>query len=203
MSSSTWYKLLLEKDGTLRVVENGVQEVIPCKTELNHPDRNWEQILCLASNPGLPSELSSFLWLMFHNILPTKERLHQRNMPNIPNPLCDLCNLSIPDSLQHAFLQCPNNNSAGTFLLDCMRVVSPSLQADQILHFNFDIKQDLKLPIMYIFSSVLFQIWTSRKARRTSNLPNIRASLEAVVQILRKSRHIKASEKLEEILVSV
>ena len=71
MSSSIWYRVLLENNVTHRVVENVVQEVKPCRTELSHPDKNWEQIWFLALNPGLPSN----------------ERLHRMNMPNIPNPL--------------------------------------------------------------------------------------------------------------------
>ena len=203
MSSSTWYRVLLENNITHRVDENGTTELKPSRTELNHPDRNWELIWPLATTPGLPSELTSFLWLLFHNILPTRERLHHLNMPNITNPLCDLCNLNTTETLHHALLQCPNNSSSGNFLLNCMQVISPALQSEQILLFNFDIQQDMKLPVMYIFSSILFQTWSCRKARRPCNMPSIRATLEAGVQILRKSRHQKASEKIEEILVAV
>ena len=72
ISSTTWYKVLLENNVTHRVDANGVTELIPSQAELAHPERNWEAICSLAATPGFPSELSSFLWLMFHNILPTK-----------------------------------------------------------------------------------------------------------------------------------
>ena len=129
---------------------------------------------------------------MSHNILPTKKRLHHMNMPNITNPLCDLYNWKNPDTLHHTLLQCPNNSSPGTFL-----------QYDQILFSNFDIQHNMKLPVIHIFSSILFQTCSCRKARRPCTMPSICANLEAGVQILRKKRHQKASEKIEEILVSV
>ena len=90
----------------------------------------------------------------------------------------------------------PTTTQLQLLLLNCMRVVSPSLQTDRILLFNFEIQHDLKLPVMYIFSSILFQSWSCRIARRQCSMPSIRASLEAGVQILRKSRYLKAAEKI-------
>ena len=89
MSSSTWYKVLLENSVTHRLDEHGSQVLIPSKAELTFPERNWEMIWHLSVTPGLPSELTTFLWLMFHNILPTRERLFRMHMPNTTNPLCD------------------------------------------------------------------------------------------------------------------
>ena len=175
----------------------------PTRTERNNPDSNWEQIWSLSSTPGLPSELSTFLWLLFHNILPTKERLHRMNMPNITSPACDLCNMDTIDSLKHALLLCPFNNHAATFLANCMTILAPNLQTENLLQFNFDIQQDDRLPAMYLFSSVLSEVWSCRKSRNVCSMPIIRASLEAGVQILRKSRQQKASVKLEQLLASV
>ena len=203
MSSSTWYKVLLENSITHIVDNNGTLIFKPSRAELNFPERNWEMIWHLAVTPGLPSELLSFLWQLFHNILPTRERLFRMNMPNITNPTCDLCNMNTQDSLQHALLECPSNNTAGTFLLKCMQAVAPNLQSKHLFTFNYNIDQDMRLPIMYIFSSVLLQFWTCRKVRRPCNILSIRASLEAGIQILRKSRHKQASDKLEQILVSM
>ena len=203
MSCSSWYRVFLENNVTHILDDNGALKYKPTRTEQNNPDSNWDQIWALASIHGLPSELSSFLWLMFHNILPTKERLFRMNMPNITSPTCDLCNLNTPDSLKHALLLCNYNNSAGTFLTDCMKLLSPNLQTEQLLQFNFEIPQEQRLPAMYIFSSVLSQIWSCRKSRKVCSMPLIRASLEAGVQILRKSRHEKASIKLEELLAAV
>ena len=87
MSCSSWYRVFLENNVTHILDDNGALKYKPTRTEQNNPDSNWEQIWALASIHGLPSELSSFLWLMFHNILPTKERLYRMNMHNIAPPV--------------------------------------------------------------------------------------------------------------------
>ena len=62
MSSSTWYKVLLENSITHIVDKNRTLIFKTSRAELNFPERNWEMIWHLAVTPGLPSELLSFLW---------------------------------------------------------------------------------------------------------------------------------------------
>ena len=201
MTSQSWYRVLLENYVTHRVREDGIRELKPCRAELNFPDRNWDVIWTLTVTPGLSSELSSFLWLLFHNILPTKERLFRMQMS--PSSLCDLCQMNRVDCLQHALLECPFNDSTGAFLLRCLQTVAPNLAADQVFSFNFPMDKALNLPIMYIFSSFLYQVWACRLSKRTCNQANIRATMEAGIQIIRKSRYLASAYKIEEILSKV
>ena len=201
MTSKSWYRVLLENNVTHRVREDGSRELKPCRAELNFHDRNWDVIWMLTVTPGLPSELSSFLWLLFHNILPTRERLFRMQIS--PSPLCDLCQMNTVDDMQHALLECPYNDSTGAYLLRCLQTVAPNLGADQVFSFNFPMDTDLNLPIMYIFSSLLHQVWKCRLSKKTCNQPNIRATMEAGIQIIRKSRYIAAADMIEEILSKV
>ena len=201
MTSQSWYRVLLENYVTHRVREDGIRELKPCRAELNFPDRNWDVIWTLTVTPGLSSELSSFLWLLFHNILPTKERLFRMQL--YPSSLCDLCQTNTVDCLQHALLECSFNDSTGAFLLRCLQTVAPNLAADQVFSFNFPMDKVLNLPIMYIFASLLYQVWTCRLSKKTCNQANIRATMEAGIQIIRKSRYLASAYKIEEILSKV
>ena len=203
MSSQSWYRVLLENKVTHSINANGARELKPCKAEKTFPARNWENIWKLATNPGLSSELSSFLWRMFHNILPTRERFFRMQISNTASPMCELCEADIVDSLQHALLECSHNESTTSFLLRCMRTQTPNLQVDQIFSFNFPLQPEMELPIIYILSSILHQVWTDRSLKKPPSLIIIRARLEAGIQILRKSRHSGAAYLIADILSKI
>ena len=201
MSSQSWYRVLLENKVTHRVTMDGSRELKPCRAELSFPDRNWDMIWMLIVTPGLPSELTSFLWLLFHNILPTKERLFRMKIS--PSPQCDLCDMNTVDCLQHALLECSYNDSTGIYLLKCLQTIAPNLEASEVFSFNFPMERHLNLPVMYIFSSLLHQVWTCRLSNKTCSQTNIRATMEAGIQIIRKSRLFSAADRIEEILRKV
>ena len=202
MDSATWYKVLLENFVTHRVIDSGVRELIPCRIERINPTLEWDNTWSLATTPGLPSELTSFNWKMIHDLLPTRERLFRLGMPDISSSLCDLCSLDTEDNLQHALPQCPFN-TACDFLLTALRPVVPHVLPAQIVLLQLDVDLDCHLPISFIISSVLSQTWSSRKMKKIFTLHSIRAELEAGVQILRKSRHWKSAQKIDDILSKV
>ena len=137
---------------------------------------------------------------MVHNLLPTKERLFRLNMPNTTSSICDLCNIQATDNLQHALLQCPYNSSVSSYLLDILKNVLPDVQPEQVILLDLELHPEIELPVIYLISCLLSQIWDCRKLKKPSNLVNIRANLEASIQILRKTRHYQAAIILDEML---
>ena len=164
-----------------------------------HPETVWSCTWNLAVTPGLTSEMTYFLWRMIHNILPTNDRLCKLNMPGSPS-LCNLCDSSSLDSIEHALFQCNSSTTSATFLLSTVRNVLPDVQPQHVLLLDFDLSSSDQLPIMFVISSVLSQIWNSRKSGKTSNLHTVRSNLEAGIQILRKSRHYTAANRAIELL---
>ena len=77
MSLKQWYQLLLENNVTMREVDN-CMKYIPCRVELQHPNNDWELTWRRSRRPGLGSELSSFMFRLLHQLLPTTERLHRK-----------------------------------------------------------------------------------------------------------------------------
>jgi hypothetical protein len=89
MTTSMWYRVILESTVTHRAGQGTANELIPCRVEEKYPDKDWDRAWSYLVLPGLPSDLTSFLWLMIHNLLPTKERLFRLGMPNINENTCD------------------------------------------------------------------------------------------------------------------
>ena len=198
MSSGTWYKVLLENLVTHTVDANGDRMPKPCKVEINHPEKDWEKIWQVISTPGLPSDLSSFTWRMIHNILPTRSRLFRMKMPNIENPNCELCTGLESDTVLHSLLLCSHVNSAREFLMTSLRNTLPDLTPERVILLDFEV--DDCLPLVFLTSSILSQVWIYRKEKKEVDLNSIRASLEASIQILRKSRFKPSAEKIQEMI---
>ena len=87
MSVKEWYRFLVERNVTMREVdEEGRRELIPCKIEERNPDFPWSESYRLCRVKGLSPENKSFLFKLLHTLLPSKERLHHLT-PTI-SPLC-------------------------------------------------------------------------------------------------------------------
>ena len=166
---------------------NSVREKRPCRSETRSPQVDWERSWDLACTPGLPSKLMTFLWQMCHNLLPTPARLFRLQMPNIRSDLCNLCDQSRVGDLVHCLLLCPYNDGAGQFLLDILSVHLPDVLPQQVVHLDLDVASN-KFPLIFLIATVLSEIWACRKEKKPCRLVSIRATLEAGINILRKSR---------------
>ena len=76
----------------------------------------------------------------------------------------------------------------------------PNLTPQKLVLLDLDVSDDLHLPAVFLISSVLSEIWESRKYKKPCHLNSIRAALEAGINILRKSRFHKSARKLDMIL---
>ena len=195
MTSGMWYKALLENHATHENTTSG-QKLIPCRTEVKHPGVEWERVWKMSVTPGLPSKHLSFLWKMLHDLLPTQERLFRMKMPNATSNHCNLCDQNVPGILVHSLLLCPYNNEAGQFLLDVLDQVFPNLLPHKVVLLDFDAEEQLHLPMVYLIADILSQIWLCRKEKKPCHLASIKSTLEASVNIMRKSRHYEAAIKI-------
>ena len=199
MTSGMWYKVLLENHVTDEVTNSG-RRLRPCRAELKHPDIEWEIVWRRALTRGLPSHHLTFLWQMLHDLLPSQERLFRLKMPNGMSNLCTLCDENLIGNLTHSLILCPYNNGAGHFLLDLLHQLIPNLLPQQVVLLDLDVDDDHQLPLVYLVSSVLSQIWSCRKEKKPCHLGSIRATLEAGINIMRKSRYWKAANILCDIV---
>ena len=199
MSSGFWYRSLLETHVTHQPTGSG-NELRPCRIERKHSELDWGRSWSLAVTPGLSSKHYSFLWRMVHDLLPTQARLFRLHMPNIESEVCSHCDLNVAGDLPHSIIVCPYNDNAGQYLLEKLHVYIPNLLPQQVVLLDIDVDADLHLPLLFLISSVLSDVWECRKEKKPCHLHSIRAALEAGVNILRKSRHKKAAETITNVL---
>ena len=133
ISLKQWYRVLLEEKVTMREVDN-TMEFIPCRVELQHPNNDWEVTWRRSRMSGLGSELSSFLFRILHQLLPTKERQHRVHPATAST--CRLCQLNATEDLLHSFFHCPFNYDFGMIVvqkLDTGRITRSLIRSSSVL----------------------------------------------------------------------
>jgi hypothetical protein len=73
MSESQWYQLLLEDKVTMEV-RDLQRQLIMCRVELGSPSTDWDVTWERVRLKGLGPNLTSFLFKIVHQLLPTQER---------------------------------------------------------------------------------------------------------------------------------
>ena len=124
-------------------------------------------------------------------------------IPNITSDICTHRNQNSVGNLNHSLLYCNFNDGAGQYLLDTLSAFVPNLHPDQVTLLNIDVTEDVKLPAVYLIAAILSEVWICRKEKRPCHLNSIRASLEAGINIMRKSRHREAATKLSSIITNI
>ena len=131
MSSKEWYEFILSS--LLR--DPGEEGLVPCRVELLHPGNDWQTTWELARLRGLSSESLTFLWLMLHGLLPTRDRLF-RILPTVSDPNCREC--GEPDSIKHALTECQSTRPVFVRMRDGLRKVNSNLTEEKILLLDME-----------------------------------------------------------------
>ena len=148
----------------------------------------------------LGPNLTSFLFKMLHNILPTSDRV-SRILPN-QSPLCTRCtdNGENIETLQHALFDCVTSSETSQPLVDGLKLIIPSITPEKIITLDFECEEHLSFPLTWIIAHFLWSLWGLRTSRKTIKLINIRTDLEASCRLLRESRLNQTMEILKLIL---
>ena len=179
------YRYLLMQILNGESTDNGVRVLKPLKCELASPSNDWQRTWRLARLRGLGPDNSSFLLKMVWGILPFKERV-SKILPNA-TPECQLCNLNVPETLEHALLGCEGNNGIPNTLLTLFRSYIPDVTARQLLTLDLNMDSSMELPLVWILAVTLSTIWDQRKEGRVCPV-RTRADLEARCRLLREGK---------------
>ena len=147
---------------------------------------------------GLSSEQTSFLFKMLHNILPTKSRLFRLHQKD--SPACTLCTSGSSEDCLHALVTCSFNSEVKNWILDISSKVAPNSTMEDIVTLNLDINKHMVFPTIWLLSHVFCTVWQLRVSKKSIILYNIRAEIEAKINLLRKSRLAEAVEEIEKLL---
>ena len=192
MSEKQWYQYLLESKVTMAENDDDNQ-LIPCRAEIRNPGFDWEYIWSRARIAGLGSELTSFLFKVLHDLLPTQERIARTSAAVSGD--CKLCVPNVKEDLLHALIRCPGNQGTGQALLHCLPLQA-GLQDHCVLKLQIDLEDPLELPVVWFLATAWNSIWESRRLGKRPELYKVRADLEAKVSLLRETRYSEAAERI-------
>ena len=187
MSSKDWYKVLLEDNLTMEVDDNGRRSLIKCRAENQHPHNDWENSWRLARLRGLESDQISFLWRLLHNLLPTQSRI-SRLLQNQDN-CCKLCHQP-QDDLLHMF-SCPSSKRVGQTLLRSLTSVQQNISPNKILLLSLELEPAMEFPVVWLVASTLLYVWNQRSTKKQCCVVEVRAVLEARINMLRRGKNLQ------------
>ena len=143
---------------------------------------------------GLSSESMTFLFRMLHQILPCRDRL-ARIFPRVEANTCKICDSGDSDTLLHSLAACPSSRDSFNWMMNGLGKYSDNLTPQKIL--LLDIEPSLtavplphhQLSLIWFTAEVLRRIFGYRRDEKKCRLYEIRAELEAEVNLLRRSKY--------------
>ena len=147
--------------------------------------------------------MTSFLFKVLHDLLPTQERISRTN-PAVTG-WCSRCTITEDhgetEDLDHALISCPANNRVGIAILECLPQCR--LQGQDVLRLQLAIEGEQELPVVWFLAAAWSTIWGYRSAGRRIELYRIRADLEAKVSLLRETRYVEAAEAISSMITKL
>ena len=202
LSEKQWYRFLMEEKVTMELGVDGNRQLIPCRMEVKFPTYDWEKIWPRIRQKGLGSELSSFLFKVLHDLLPTQERV-ARTSASVDG-LCKLCPSNVKEDLLHSLVKCSANQGIGEAVLVCLSdYVQDGVEGHEVLQLQLELDDALELPVVWFLAVAWSSLWESRKVGRRPELYKVRADLEAKVSLLRETSHSEAAEKITSLILKL
>ena len=187
MSEGDWTRYLTEDLITMeRDDEDGDRHFLPSRVELANPLIDWELSWQLCRQPGIPPELTSFLWKMLLDLLCTQQRLHR-----VGASMSSICKLCKDDTgtQEHELILCSLNNNIGLKLLSTLQYYIPTMTSNLLLHLSLpDIETEHQLPACLLIATTLSCIWTARTTSSRVCAFKVRSELEQTINLLRTTR---------------
>ena len=149
---------------------------------------------------GLSSRMSSFLFKLLHLLLPTQSEVLRLGADREDAAgKCCLCKTEQED-LEHVFFSCSANAEAGLATLGWAQKVIPEIAADAALRLELKGEPDdsQKLAAITILATGLCYIWEARVMKKKVKMYEVRAELEAMVILMRRTRHRESGDTIWE-----
>jgi hypothetical protein len=203
MTTKEWYRVLMEDQLLMsQPTENSPATLLPIRVETLSPENDWPEIWRLVRIHGLGSKLTSFLFKLLHCILPTQDRVLRLGVAAGDQPgLCQLCHGEVEDPL-HALFSCHLSQVAGLGLLGYAQKTVPNLSPEAAIKLEFSgtLTEKEELATVCLLATGWLYIWEARTNKKRVCLFRMRAEVEAMVTILRKSRHQGVGELMLEMM---
>ena len=105
MTTKQWYRALLEDQVLISPeTDHSPATLLPCIVELPHTSTDWSCTWTLARSKGVGSDLTSFLFKLLHQLLPTKDRTSRIQICNSWPWCCKTARLQLKINSMHSLL---------------------------------------------------------------------------------------------------
>jgi hypothetical protein len=94
---------------TIHITASAATTARPCRVETQHPNINWNGIWNNLHTAWIPDTVRSQWYLVLHELLPTKERLHETALADTHR--CTTCGQV--DTLSHRLIDCGEGKKYG------------------------------------------------------------------------------------------
>ena len=133
-----------------------------CRVELGSPSTDWDVTWEQVRLKGLGPNLTSFLFKIVHQLLPTQERVARTNPNHSPAFKARGCMEGESENLVHALVTCRSNNGVGSAVMDSVVLVMDQVTDEQVLRLQFQAEESLELPVIWFLAVSWCRIWEAR-----------------------------------------
>ena len=136
---------------------------------------------------GVPSDLSSHLFRLLHDVLPLQTRVARLGGSRGPRlqGVCRLCTADEQEDAIHAFFTCHNNkDAANTLLLHVQRLLESPIEPDAALSLSFMTDPACELAVTLLLAAGFKLIWDLRDSKKAVTGIQMTAELSARTRIL-------------------
>ena len=205
ITTRTWYKILLDDRFLMAAAtENSPPTLLPVRAELLSPETNWPRSWARMRTRGISSHMASFLFKLMHLLLPVQSRVFRLGADRDNAAGCCLLCQEPDEDLHHAFFSCPTSRSAGLATLGWVHHLIPTMTHDMALRLEMLEEVDInsELAAISILATGLKYIWETRIKKKRVLTHEVRAEMEALVSLLRRSRFKEAGERVNDALLT-
>ena len=82
----------------------------------------------------------------------------------------------------------------------CVQNFVPNIEVEALLRLELDIDEEVRLPLVWLVATVFSAIWQLRLEKKQVQLFEVRAELEAKINLLRETRYSGSAIKLDELV---
>ena len=152
---------------------------------------------------GLESRLTLFLFKLLYCLLPTQDRVRRLGVADGAQPgMCQLCQVEA-ENPEHVLFSCHLSQVTGLALLGYAQKSVPNLSPEAALRLDFGgvrLSEKEELATVCLLATGWLYIWEARINKKQICLYRMRAEVEAMVTILRKSRHKGVGDTMLEMM---
>ena len=81
-----------------------------------------------------------------------------------------------------------------------LKTYAPTLETESVLRLELEVDDDMELPLVWLIATVFHSIWKLRTEKSRVRLYEIRAQMEAKVNLLRETRYRNSAILLDQIV---